>query len=110
MEGLSKMDKYILAYLWHEYFGALYYSSGKEEPETFLAKSFISSIISERAFNYQQVLKKAVQAIEKLKNYWLIEVSGYEIKLTSYGQQVASSIGKEEYEKLKKELSEGKFD
>ncbi|MCD6368576.1 MAG: hypothetical protein J7L38_02115 [Thermoproteales archaeon] len=109
MEGLTKMEKFILAYLWHEYFGAVYYSSGKEKPEEYLAKSFLKDVIQFSSPYYRDALNLAIKSIQKLINYWMIEVSGYEVKLTSYGQQVASSISKKELEQIKEDISKGKI-
>jgi len=49
------------------------------------------------------------EAIKKLKEYWMIEVSGYEVSLTSYGEQVAKALNKDEYNKIKEEIASGRI-
>jgi|GEM_PF-555867 len=108
-EYLSDVEKFTLAYLWYEYGGAIYFSRGGEEPELFLAKNILDDLIGEkRPHFYDKVLGKLSNAFKKLTEYWMIELSGYEVKLTSYGQQVVGSISKEEYQKLKEKVKQGK--
>ena len=109
-EYLSNPEKFVLAYLWYEYGGALYFSRGSEAPEQFLAKSILDELIKgRRPYNYDKLLEKLAAAFKKLTEYWMIELSGYEVKLTSYGQQVAGSISKSEYENLKNLVAQGKI-
>ena len=109
MEEFSKIEKFVIAYIWHEFFGKLYFSSS-DKPEDFLAKTIASELIKEKEMRKRQELTKLIaQAINKLKEYWILQVSGYEVALTSYGQNLAQSIPKSEYEKLKNEISAGKF-
>ncbi|RLE63413.1 MAG: hypothetical protein DRN53_02225 [Thermoprotei archaeon] len=109
MESLNKLERYILAYLWYEYGGALYFSKGKESAEKFLAKMLTNELISERPYYYKTVVDGFVDALKRLQEYWMIQLSGYEITLTSYGQQLAKQIEKNEYTQLKSDIAKGKL-
>ncbi|RLF17117.1 MAG: hypothetical protein DRJ66_01570 [Thermoprotei archaeon] len=110
MEYLSKVDKFILAYLWYEYGGSTYFSRGSQSPEEFLARFILDDIFSgRRPGHYQQLFSAIVSSIKKLTEYWIVQISGYDIRLTSFGQQVVKGISKEEYEKIKEELIRGKI-
>jgi len=107
VEGLGKAEKLILGYISFEYFGRIYFStSGREKPEQVIAR-----VIGEDLTSNERVLIKIVpkleEAVKNLKNQWIIEVSGYEAKLTTYGQQLAASLSKEEFAKLKEEAAKG---
>lgn len=109
MEYLSKLEKFVLAYLWHEYRGSIYFSRGSESPEHFLARSILSELISGRPHFYDRVLQGLVNAFKKLTEYWMIQLSGYQVSLTTYGAQIAKGISKEDYERLKEDISKGKI-
>ncbi len=109
MEQLTNIEKFILAYLWYEYGGALYFYRGTEEPEHFLARSILDEFVKGRPIFYDRVFQALVNGFKKLTQYWMIELRGYEIALTSYGKEVVKKISKEEYEKLKQLLSTGKI-
>ncbi|MCD6096481.1 MAG: hypothetical protein J7J99_07995 [Thermoprotei archaeon] len=110
MEYLSKVDKFVLAYLWHEYGGSTYFSRGSESPEEFLARFILDDIFSgRRPGHYEKLRTSIISSIKKLSEYWMLQVSGYDIRLTSFGQQVAKGISKEEYERIKEELIKGKI-
>ncbi len=109
MEELSKIEKFLLAYLWHEFFGKIYFTSS-EKPEVYLAKTIASELISEKEMRKRKELIDLItEAIKKLTEYWMIQVSGYEVVLTSYGQSLVKEISKEEYKKLREEIAAGKF-
>jgi len=109
MEELSKVDKFVIGTLWQDYFGAIYYSSGKESPEQFLARELLRGVIEEGDRRFNKVYQEVIKSLQKLKDSWVIEISGYEIKLTIYGQQLAKEISKEELQKIKAELSKGRI-
>ena len=109
MESLGKAEKLVLGYLSIEYLGRMYLSTtGSEKPEQVIAR-----VIAEDITNNERILIKLTPKLEKavtnLKNQWIIEVSGYEAKLTVYGQQLASSLTKEELAKLKEEAAQGRI-
>ena len=109
MEMLNKLERYVLAYLWHEYGGALYFTKGGESSEEFLAQMLTNELIRERPYYYDRVVSGFVNALKKLQEYWMIQLSGYEIALTSYGQQLAKQIKREEYVQLKNDIAKGKL-
>ncbi len=109
MEELSKIEKFLLAYIWHEFLGKVYFTSS-EKPEIYLANTIASELIPEKELRKRRQLAELIaKAIAKLTEYWMIQVSGYEISLTSYGQSLVQGISKEEYKKLKEEIAAGKF-
>ncbi len=109
MESLSAYEKFILAYLWYEYGGSLYFSRGSEDPELFLAKLITNELVKgTKPYFYDRLLQNLVNSFKRLKENWMIELSGYEVNLTIYGRQIVQGIGKEEYEKIKKKLASGK--
>ncbi len=110
MEYLSKLEKFVLAYLWHEYGGSLYFSRGSETPERFLARSIVDELVKgRRPHFYEQLFQGLINAFKKLSEYWMLQLSGFEVSLTSYGMQVAKNISKEDYERLKAEIASGKI-
>ncbi len=111
MEYLNKVEKFVLGYIWHEYLGKIYFSKkGSETAEDFLARTIVSEIIPEKARYRQEAERRIKEALKKLQEYWMIEVGSYQVTLTSYGQTVANSIKKEDYEKWKSEIAKGSFE
>ena len=109
MEGLSKAEKLVLGYLSIEYLGRMYLSTPSgEKPEHVIARVIAEDITSNERVLIK-ITPKLEEAVSKLKNQWAIEVSGYEAKLTVYGQQLASGLSKEELARLKEEAAQGKI-
>ncbi len=107
MEELGKAEKLVLGYIGHEYFGRIYFStSGGKKPEEVIAKVIAEEITSDEKIQLR-IRPKLEAAIKKLQEYWIIQLSGYEVKLTSYGQQLVASLSKDEYSKLKEEAAKG---
>ena len=109
MESLSKVKKFLIAHIKYAYLGKIYYTSTSSEPEDFLASMFVEEFISPKERSYKKLQEAFKQGFHKLKEYWMIEISGYTVNLTSYGEQVANSITKEQYEKIKSEVIAGNF-
>jgi len=108
MEYLGKVEKFVLGYLWFDYFGKIYFSRGSQEAEEFLADTIASDIAKDQRM-HSKISSALKEAIKKLKEYWMIEVSGYEVSLTSYGEQVAKALNKDEYNKIKEEIASGRI-
>lgn len=109
MESLGLVEKFIIGYLQHENFGRIYImTSTGESPEKIVAKLIADEIISEDKVKIK-IAPEIEAALKKLQEYWMIQVSGYEVKLTSYGQQVAKELDKQTYLKIKQQVSQGKL-
>ncbi len=107
MEYLGKVEKFLLAHIKYAYAGKIYYTSASSETEDFLASMFAEEFISPSERTYQKLKEAFKNGFKKLQEYWMIEISGYTVGLTSYGEQVVNNIKKEEYEKIKEEISKG---
>ena len=76
MEELSKIEKFLLAYIWHEFLGKVYFTSS-EKPEIYLANTIASELIPEKELRKRRQLAELIaKAITKLTEYWMIQVSG----------------------------------
>jgi len=109
MESLGLVEKFIIGYIQHENFGRIYImTSTDESPEKTVAKLIADEIAADDKVKIK-ITPKIEAALKKLQEYWMIQVSGYEVKFTSYGQQVAKELDKQTYLKIKQQISQGKL-
>ncbi len=110
MEQLSKVEKFVLAYLWYEYGGSTYFMRGSKAPEEFLAEMIVNDVMPERRpRHYMEALEAVKRAIKKLCDFWALQLSGYEVSLTVFGQQLVQNISKDEYQKLREDIVKGRL-
>jgi len=107
VEYLGKVEKFLLAHIKYAYAGKIYYSSTSSDAKDFLASMFAEEFISPSERMYQKLKEAFKDGFKKLQEYWMIEISGYTVGLTSYGEQVVNNIKEEDYEKLKEDISKG---
>ena len=107
MESLNSVEKFIIGYIQHENFGRIYImTSTGESPEKMVSKLIADEIAADDKAKIK-ITPKIEAALKKLQEYWMIQVSGYEVKFTSYGQQVAKELDKQTYLKIKQQISKG---
>lgn len=98
---MTPIERFLLAHLLYEYGGRLYFTTKRETPEEtiagFLAEDFIP--VDDR--RYLKVKRAFTEALKKLKENWMIELSGFEIALTVVGRTEAEKLSREQYERLR---------
>jgi len=99
--ALSPVERFVLMLIYHEYGGKIYYQSGSQSPEEYLARFLAEDFLDEKSPNFERVVKGFAEALKGLKEKGMIEISGYEVKVTDTGIGEALAIPLDEYRKLK---------
>ncbi|HDH07342.1 MAG TPA: hypothetical protein ENF87_03125 [Thermoproteales archaeon] len=107
MESLSRIEKFLLGHIWYGYAGKIYFSRGSSSAESYLGEMFAEEFTSRDQRFFMKLAEEFKKAISKLRDNWIIEISGFEASLTSYGQQLIKELSKEEYKKIMEEIKKG---
>jgi len=102
--ALTPVERFVLMLIYHEYGGKLYYQSSGSDPEEYLARFLAEDFLDERSPNFERVVKGFAEALKGLKEKGMIEISGYDVRVTSAGIGEALAIPLEEYKKLKQKF------
>jgi len=102
---LTPVERFVLMLIYHEYGGKIYYQSSGEDPEVYLARFLAEDFLDEKSPNFERVVKGFAEALKGLRDKGMIEVSGYEVKVTSAGIGEALAIPLDEYRKLKQKFA-----
>jgi len=104
-EMFDKYDKFVLAGLQREYFGSLLFSRGSMSQQEFVARAIAELTEAPQGTSaYEGLVSRLTQSVRKLAEWGLLELREYEVRLTEWGRSVASSIGSDEYARIKEEL------
>lgn len=101
---LTPVERFLLAHLLYEYGGRLYFTTEKETPEETLAGFLAEDFVSIEDRRYLKVKRAFTEALKKLKENWMIELSGFEVALTVVGRTEAEKLSREHYEKLREKF------
>jgi len=109
MESLSRLERFVLGHIWYGYAGKIYFSRGSSEAEDYLGEMFAEEFTSRDQRLFMRLAEEFKRAIKNLKENWLIEVSGFEVSLTSYGQQLVNQLSKNEYKRMLEDIKQGRL-
>lgn len=103
--ALSGVERFLLAYLYYEYGGKMYFQSGGSEPENFLAEFITEEFLPRKNPNFSRVVSGFAEALRGLRDKGYVTMTGYELNLTEDGKREAARVPQEEYRELKKRFS-----
>lgn len=103
--SLTGVERFVLAYLYYEYGGKIYFQSSNTAPEEYLAEFMTEEFLPRKNPNFSRVVTGFAEAIRGLKDKGYISMTGYEVNLTDEGKREAQKIQQEEYKELKKRFS-----
>ncbi|UNQ74347.1 hypothetical protein [Infirmifilum sp. NZ] len=103
--SLTGVERFLLAYIYYEYGGKIYYQSGSSAPEEYLAEFITEEFLPRKNPNFARVVGGFAEAIRGLRDKGYITMTGYEVNLTEDGKREASKVPQEEYKELKKRFT-----
>lgn len=99
-------DKFVLAGLQREYFGSLLFSRGALTQHEFVARTIAELTGAPQGTRaYEELVARLTQSVRKLAEWGLLDLKEYEVKLTEWGLNVANSISREEYQRIRDVLT-----
>jgi len=105
MSAVSGVERFLLAYIYYEYGGKLYFqAAGGETAESFLAEFIAEEFVPRSNPNFSKVSEGFAGALRSLHEKGLVVMRGFEVMLTEEGRRVASSVPQEEYREVKKKF------
>ncbi len=109
MSGVSGVERFLLAYIYYEYGGKLYFQAvGGEAAERFLAEFIAEDFVPRSNPNFSKVSEGFAGALRSLREKGLVVMRGFEVTLTEEGRRLASSVPREEYSEVKKKFRQTK--
>ncbi len=103
--SLTGVERFMLAYIYYEYGGKIYYQSGSSSPEEYLAEFIAEEFLPRKNPNFSRVVNGFAEAIRGLREKGYISMTGYEVILTEEGKREALKVPQEEYRELKRRFS-----
>ncbi|MCC5999199.1 MAG: hypothetical protein LM573_08975 [Thermofilum sp.] len=104
-QATTGVEKFLLSYIYYEYWGKIYFQSGGSEAEKFIAELIAEEFLPRKNPNFNRVVEGFASALQGLRDKGLIEIRGYEVVLTDAGKAIATQMKQEEYKELKKRFS-----
>uniref|UniRef100_A0A7C4F954 Uncharacterized protein n=1 Tax=Thermofilum pendens TaxID=2269 RepID=A0A7C4F954_THEPE len=109
MSWVSGVERFLLAYIYYEYGGRLYFQAvGEEAAENFLAEFIAEEFVPRSNPNFSKVCEGFAGALRSLQEKGLVVMRGFEVMLTEEGKRLASSVSQEEYREVKKKFRQTK--
>ncbi|MEZ0345400.1 MAG: hypothetical protein ABWK01_02500 [Infirmifilum sp.] len=102
--SLTGVERFVLAYIYYEYGGKLYFQS-TGSPEEYLAEFITEEFLPRKNPNYSRVVSGFAEAIKGLREKGYVSMTGYEVNLTDEGKREAQKVPQEEYRELKKRFT-----
>ncbi|MEM0223391.1 MAG: hypothetical protein QXT33_03440 [Thermofilum sp.] len=103
MSAVTGVERFLLAYMYYEYGGKMYFQAmGGEGAEDFLAEFITEEFMPRSNPNFSRVREGFAEALRGLRDKGLIVLRGFEIVLTDEGKRLASRVPQEEYQEVKK--------
>lgn len=108
MSVVSGVEKFLLAYMYYEYGGKLYFQAMGEAAEEFLAEFITEEFMPRSNPSFSRVRDGFSEALRGLKDKGLVVLRGFELVLTDEGRRIASQVPQEEYQEVKRRFRSSK--
>lgn len=107
MSTVTGVERFLLAYMYYEYGGKLYFQA-MGEAEEFLAEFITEEFIPRSNPNFSKVRDGFAEALRGLRDKGLVVLRGFEVILTDEGKRLASRVPQEEYQEVKRRFKSSK--
>lgn len=108
MSAVTGVERFLLAYMYYEYGGKMYFQALGEGAEDFLAEFITEEFMPRSNPNFSRVRDGFAEALRGLRDKGLIVLRGFEIVLTDEGKRLAVRVPQEEYQEVKKRFRSSK--
>jgi len=100
-EMFDAYDKLVIAGISREFFGSILFSRGSKTQHEFVARAIAEVTgVKEGTRSFEELVKRLERSVTKLSEWGVLDLKEYEVKLTAWGQSIATSIPEEEYRRI----------
>ncbi|AKG39178.1 hypothetical protein MA03_07965 [Infirmifilum uzonense] len=103
--SLTGVERFVLAYIYYEYGGKIYFQASSNTPEEYLAEFITEEFLPRKNPNFARVVAGFAEALRGLKDKGYVSMTGYEVNLTDDGKREAMKVPQEEYRELKRKFT-----
>ena len=108
MSVVTGVERFLLAYVYYEYGGRVYFQASGERAEEFLAEFIAEEFLPRSNPNFSRVRDGFAEALRSLQEKGFIVMRGFELLLTDEGKRLAARVPQEEYQEVKKRFRSAK--